>query len=60
MTITAATGMKALESVSTISVPLIVILGVYSMVTAAADGGAWRQYLISLQDQLLYLPVWDM
>ena len=55
MTITAATGMKALEIVSTISVPLIVILGVYSMVTAA-----WRQYLISLQDQLLYLPVWDM
>ena len=39
MTITAATGMKALEIVSTISVPLIVILGVYSMVTAAADGG---------------------
>lgn len=39
MTITAATGMKALEIVSTIFVPLIVILGVYSMVTAAADGG---------------------
>lgn len=39
MTATAATGMKALEVVSTISVPLIVILGVYSMVTAAADGG---------------------
>ena len=39
MTITAATGMKALEIVSTISVPLIVILGVYSMVTATADGG---------------------
>lgn len=39
MTATAATGMKALEIVSTISVPLIVILGVYSMVTAAADGG---------------------
>ena len=39
MTATAATGMKALEIVSTISVPLIVILGVYSMVTATADGG---------------------
>ena len=39
MTATAATGMKALEIVSTISVPLIVVLGVYSMVTAAADGG---------------------
>ena len=34
MTLTAATGMKALEVVSTISVPLIVVLGVYSMVTA--------------------------
>ncbi len=39
MTITAATGMKALEIVSTISVPLIVILGVYSMVTATSAGG---------------------
>ena len=39
MTATAATGMKALEIVSTISVPLIVVLGVYSMVTAAAYGG---------------------
>lgn len=39
MTATAATGMKALEIVSTISVPLIVVLGVYSMVTAAVDGG---------------------
>ncbi len=39
MTVTAATGMKALEIVSTISVPLIVVLGVYSMVTATADGG---------------------
>ena len=39
MTATAATGMKALEIVSYISVPLIVVLGVYSMVTAAADGG---------------------
>ena len=39
MTATAATGMKALEIVSTISVPFIVVLGVYSMVTAAADGG---------------------
>lgn len=39
MTATAATGMKALEIVSYISVPLIVILGVYSMVTAVNDGG---------------------
>lgn len=39
MTATAASGMKALEIVSTISVPLIVILGVYSMVTATVDGG---------------------
>lgn len=39
MTATAATGMKALEVVSTISVPLIVILGVYSMVSATTDGG---------------------
>lgn len=39
MTATAATGMKALEIVSYISVPLIVILGVYSMVTAAGEGG---------------------
>ncbi|MCR5481448.1 MAG: cytosine permease [Clostridia bacterium] len=39
MTATAATGMKALEIVSTISVPLIVVLGVYSMVTATNEGG---------------------
>lgn len=39
MTATAATGMKALEIVSTISVPLIIILGVYSMITATSDGG---------------------
>ena len=39
MTATAATGMKALEIVSYISVPLIVVLGVYSMVTATHDGG---------------------
>ena len=39
MTATAATGMKALEVVSTISVPLIVIIGVYSMVKATGDGG---------------------
>ena len=39
MTATAATGMKALEIVSYISVPLIVILGVYSMVTATDEGG---------------------
>ena len=34
MTATAATGMKGLEIVAYISVPLIVILGVYSMITA--------------------------
>lgn len=39
MTATAATGMKALEIVSYISVPLIVILGMYSMITATGDGG---------------------
>lgn len=39
MTATAATGMKALEIVSYISVPLIVILGMYSMVTATGEGG---------------------
>lgn len=39
MTATAATGMKALEIVSYISVPLIVVLGVYSMTAAIGDGG---------------------
>ncbi|MDD6880560.1 MAG: cytosine permease [Firmicutes bacterium] len=39
MTATAATGMKALEIVSYISVPLIVVLGVYSMTTSVSDGG---------------------
>lgn len=39
MTATAATGMKGLEIVAYISVPLIVILGVYSMVTAGVEGG---------------------
>ena len=39
MTATAATGMKALEIVSYISVPLIVVLGVYSMTTASSSGG---------------------
>lgn len=39
MTATAATGMKALEVVSYISVPLIVVLGVYSMITSVSDGG---------------------
>lgn len=39
MTATAATGMKALEIVSYISVPLIVILGMYSMITATGEGG---------------------
>lgn len=43
MTATAATGMKALEVVSYISVPLIVVLGVYSMVTAARGGGGLAQ-----------------
>ena len=39
MTATAATGMKGLEIVAYIAVPLIVILGVYSMITATAEGG---------------------
>lgn len=39
MTLTAATGMKALEIISTISVPLIVVLGMYSMITASTAGG---------------------
>ena len=39
MTATAATGMKALEIVSYISVPLIMVLGVYSMATATSAGG---------------------
>ena len=39
MTATAATGMKALEIVSTVSVPLIMVLGVYSMALAATEGG---------------------
>ena len=39
MTATAATGMKGLEIVAYISVPLIVILGVYSMITAGVAGG---------------------
>lgn len=47
MTATAATGMKALEIVSTISVPLIVILGVYSMFGATSDGGG----LVSIFNQ---------
>lgn len=47
MTATAATGMKALEIVSTISVPLIVVLGVYSMVTATSAGGG----LVSIFNQ---------
>lgn len=39
MTATAAIGMKGLEIVAYISVPLIVILGVYSMITAGVEGG---------------------
>ena len=39
MTATAATGMKGLEIVAYISVPLIVILDVYSMITAGVEGG---------------------
>ena len=39
MTATAATGMKGLEIVAYISVPLIVILGVYSMIPAGVEGG---------------------
>ena len=39
MTTSAYFGVKGLEIVSWISVPLITILGVYSMVTATVDGG---------------------
>jgi cytosine permease len=39
MTTSAYFGVKGIEIVSWISVPLITILGVYSMVTAPADGG---------------------
>ena len=39
MTATAATGMKALDIVSYSSVPRLIVLGVYSMVTATRDGG---------------------
>lgn len=39
MTATAYFGMKALTIVSSISVPLIAILGTYSMITATAEGG---------------------
>ena len=39
MTGSAFFGIKAMTIVSYISVPLIIILGVYSMVTAAAEGG---------------------
>ena len=39
MTASAYYGIKAIEIVSFISVPLIAILGTYSMVSATADGG---------------------
>ena len=39
MTASAYYGIKAIELVSFVSVPLIAILGTYSMVTATADGG---------------------
>ncbi len=39
MTASAYFGIKGLEVVSYISVPLIAILGIYSMVTATVDGG---------------------
>ena len=45
MTATAATGMKGLEIVAYISVPLIVILGVYSMITAGVEGGATPNFI---------------
>ena len=39
MTASAYFGIKGMEIVSYISVPLIAVLGIYSMVTAARDGG---------------------
>ena len=39
MTASAYFGIKGMEIVSYISVPLIAVLGIYSMVTAAQDGG---------------------
>lgn len=67
MTATAATGMKALEIVSYISVPLIVILGMYSMITATSEGGGLAAIFAQsaggylddrhwLCHRLLYLP----
>ena len=41
MTTSAYFGMKGLEIVSFISVPLITILGIYSMVLATNSGGGW-------------------
>ena len=39
MTASAYFGIKGLEIISYIAVPLIAILGTYSMVTATVDGG---------------------
>ncbi len=39
MTVSAYFGIKGLEIVSYVSVPLIAILGIYSMVTATSEGG---------------------
>lgn len=43
MTASAYFGIRAIEIVSFISVPLIALLGTYSMVTAASDGGGLQQ-----------------
>ena len=43
MTLTAYFGMKGLTVMASISVPLIAILGVYSVVTAASAGGGFVQ-----------------
>lgn len=60
MTLTAATGMKALEVVSTISVPLIVVLGVYSMITATTDGGGLVAVFAQSAGKTVYLQALDM
>lgn len=41
MTCSAYFGMRGLTIVSFVSVPLIAVLGIYSMVTATAAGGGW-------------------
>lgn len=56
MTGSAYFGIKGLEIVSFVSVPLITILGVYSMVTATAEGGGWIAMFAKSQGGLT-LPV---